>query len=450
MAKLRVTVSNRFAIIGLMLLMATSLAACKADSNYFATSNASIGSTDGSSSDSAAGFRVRIKPKAGVDSLLHKFGDISAACEVPLATVTAGTPTSIQCMLNMMEYDLWFYGYEWEFNVPKDACKFVNIIPNYHYVLQPGQGISTATINTTEGLMQSCTVDGVAGVVAGGNCVGVEGTISPTGGATCIYNYTGSSPRLPNCCTGEANVLLNATTTAAGVSTTTSSVIKTAFGGNYGNCLESPHDYIDSWPKFTAAGLTGTHAYYYIAETGGSALVKSQKIPSSGSLQLLTKRPISFGNFLNAGFHDWTKYSADATTWDTARTVPRAFQPIADNGPLNDHLITGAATTATSVGRASDGGEDFRCLGAAGEIKFRIRLYVNEWNTIEDYTAYKASGVASGANPTVTGVSGVNCSAVNIGPSCNSLWGYDDMLNNAGAGPGGYSFPLNYEGSAPP
>ncbi len=445
MFKLRVTVPYRFAIIALSLMMASSLTACKADSNYFATTNASIGSGDGTTSDGTAGFRVRLKAKTGVDAFMHKFGSVTEACEIPLSapgTPGTGTPTSIQCMANLMEYDLWFYGLEYEFNVPKDTCDFVTVDPNFHYDAQPGRGPAAITLATLDGNITACNFDGVAGTVGGGVCSGVEGFINPAGTISCTYNYAtfNAGSTAANCCSGIGRVVLTKSVTdaATGVVTVTTSTVDNNYGGGAVNCMRSPHDYIDSWPKLIHA--TGAvRARTFITELGKGALVRTTKIPSTYAVILQTKLSYQYSNFLNAGFHDWAAYVASATTWDTARTVPRAFQPLFDRGPADDHLAGSGATATLSAG---DGSEDFRCLNGAGEVKLRIRMYTNEWNTVEDYTAYKAGGTASGAAPTVRGVTGVNClSGVNTGPTCNTVWGFEDMLNENAAGLGAYVFP---------
>ncbi len=439
MSKLRVTVSYRFAIIALSLIMASSLTACKADSNYFAATNASIGGSDGNTSDGTAGFKVKLKAKTGVDAFIHKFGDVTAACEIPLSGV--GTPTSIQCMVNMMEYDLWFYGLEYEFNVPKETCEFVTVDPNFHYDAMPGTGPSAIVLNTLNGAITSCTIDGVAGALVGGVCSGPEGFVTPTGGVKCAYDYSSDTAVVsgPNCCSGRARVALAASTFDPVSSTTTvvNSVVSTPFLGGAPNCKRSPHDYLDSaWPQvdYTSGAKK---ANTFITELGKGALVRTTKIPSTYAVILQKKLFWGYSNFLNAGFHDWATYVANPATWDTARTIPRAFQPLYDFGPVGDH----DPLTASPIDGVGDGSEDFRCLTGAGEVKLRIRMYTNEWNTIEDYTAYKAGGTASGASPTVRGVSGVNCSAVNTGPTCNTVWGFEDMLNEFAGGLDAYEFP---------
>lgn len=441
---------TRFAGVIIVGVVSLGLAGCKADSNAFATSNSSVGSGDGSVADATAGFRVRVKPKSGVDSFLHKFGDATAACEVPLATID--TPSDVQCMLNMMEYDLWFYGYEYEFSVPANVCKFVIETPMYFYKMEAGQGPQIGTVATTDGNITACTIDSVAGTVSGGQCVGTEGTILPSGSVKCNYDYAklypDVTPPAPNCCTGTSVVVVTATVNPAqGVPTVTTSTVETKHGGKISNCIESAHNYISSWPKDAAT----QNAMSVIHELGASSVVRSTKVPSTFSAFTAGLRAGSSSNFLNAGFHDWNAYQTDASTYNLNRSIARAFEPQFDRGVNNNHALNvDPYLTATAMPSVGDGSQIFRCVGAAGETKHRIRLYVNEWNTVEQYLAYKANGDPSLTNPTETGIAGVDCGAVNLGNTCNSIWGYDDMILDAGGGPLIWEFPNEMLRGSPP
>jgi hypothetical protein len=429
MLNIRVTVQFRFAIAACALLMASSLMGCKADSNYFAESNASIGSGDGTTADATVGFRVRVKSKTGVDSFMHKMHDINAACEVPLATVTSTTPqpTSIQCMMNMMEYDLWFYGWEYEVNVPAGACSFLDEEVYRYFKYEPGVGPSTISLTTVDGAITACSMGGVAAPFSSAVCVGAEASITSKGAVTCAYDYrdTGSEYAGPNCCGGAGTVSVTSTVnTTSGTpptttTTTTTNVSELKYGGTAKACTESPMDANTVW----SAQYTDQRAAPLITELGTGGLLRSQKVPSVYSVR--ARRVAQKGNFYNAGFHDWDAYQTG--DWDTNRVIPRAFIPVRDRGTDNNHT---AAPDTNSIGSVGDGSYDFKCLGPAGEVKHRIRVYVNEWNTIEDYAAFKAGGDPTTLEPTRTGLSGTDCSAVNSGYTCNTIWGWDDIIDD--------------------
>jgi hypothetical protein len=333
-------------------------------------------------------------------------------------------------------------------NVPKNTCNYFVDIPNYHYDSMPGTGPATGSITTLDGTITACIVDGVAGVIANNTCVGPEGEIAPGGGVSCTYNYTAMNPGVAgtqNCCSGTGRIVVTTRTTdpTSGGITQTVATATTNYGGTALNCLESPHDYIAGWPTLSTG--TGSKAARLLVELANGSYGRTQKIPSSMSLFNSAKRAYSPSNFLNAGFHDWATYVASPSTWDTARTIPRAFQPKLDLGPTGDYV-----TSASAIPDAGDGSEEFRCLNAAGEVKHRIRMYVNEWNSVEDYAAYDAAKSPGSADPTVRGVVGVNCTAVNVGFSCNTIWGFEDMLNENGAGNAAYEFPEEWNRGTPP
>lgn len=448
MLNLRVTVLSRIAIISVSLFVAATLTGCKADSNYFAASSASSGGGDGTSVDSAAGFRIRVQTPTAVDSFIHKFGDVTAGCEIPLASMN--TATQINCMLNMQEEDLWYFGYTYEVSVPKGFCSYLVETPHIYYKGEAGFGPTVATMSTTDGNITACTLNGVAASTAGNLCSNSEVSLSPGGSPqSCAYDYSSGTPAGPNCCQGKVNVTVTATVNIPTGSTVTTTTSRPDYGGKVTNCLESANDYIDAWPK---SGDTGK-AIGLITPLNGASLIKTLKVPSPMSLNLQQKRTNWPGNFLNAGFAGWDEYAVDPTTWTTVRTIPRAIAPVVDKGNAGTHAGGGA----DAVPAAGTGAIVFDCLNPAGEVRHRINVYANGWNTIEDYASFKAGASTASVNPNRTGIAGVNCFAVNLGNSCNSMWSFDDIMKSTLALPfggsgavGAYVFPYEQSRPAPP
>lgn len=415
----------RVLMISLIAVGSLSLTACKSETNYFATDSASSG--DGGSGDTptaSTGFRIRLKAKTGVEGFLHKFGDIAAACEVPL--VDKDTPTAINCMLNMMEYDLWFHGFTYEVNVPAGFCEYIEETPYYSWDSLPGVAPAAASITTLDGAITACNADGVAGTfaVGGTTCTVGEGTFTAAGGFKCDYDYTTPTGRGPNCCTGTTELALTTQTTVLdppGVTSVTTALTINQ-QGKFANCIESPMTYLEEteWPKNADGIATGI-----IIELAGNQLTRTQKVLSPIAAFELDKRDLGYSTSFLAGMHDWAAYAADASTWSTARQRPRPLRPLRDKGPNGDW------STGSTI-NGFDGSYVFSCLGPAGELRHRIRLYANEWNTVEDYQAFKTDGVASAVDPSRGGLSGVDCSAVNtgIGSTCNSFWGLQDIIDD--------------------
>lgn len=440
----------RILVIALFAVSSLTLTACKSETNYFADENASggDGAGGGDSPTPSTGMRIRVKAKTGVAAHIHKFGDIAAGCEIPIAD--KDTPTNLRCILNMMEYDIWYHGFTYELNVPTDFCEYIEEDPYYYWDAMAGAPPATAAITTLDGSITSCTADGVAGSIAAGGatCTVGEGVFTSAGGYRCDYDYTSATGIGKNCCQGSTQLTMTTQTTSVvppnppTVATVVSST-RIEQSGRLANCVTSPHSYIDDWPKSATTGIAVTT----VLELGGNQATRIQQIPSPFKVYNDGKRFSTAGVMFNAGMHDWDAYAADPTTWSTTRQIPRGLRPIRDQGPLGNWTSVGALDTTL---RTYDGSYAFFCLGPAGEIKHRIRLYVNEWNTSEDYAAFTTVGDASAVNPSRQGLAGVDCSALNLGQTCNTFWGFEDIiLVDAGGDATLWYFPEEWRRSSP-
>lgn len=411
-----------------------SLASCSADNNVFKQSNASIdGNGSGGAVDSTTGFRVSITPIEGVDTFIHRFGDTTTDCEVPIAS--KDTPTDLQCMYNIMEYDLFFYGMSIEMNIPAGFCEFVEEVPYRYYTHRPGVVPPQVTITEASGVITACTWSGVAGTIIGGyECQAPNGeaTISATGQVTCAYDYSQTSLGTtagPNCCGGTVNAIVNTEPSAP-----------LRFDGSLLTCSESPMDYVESWPKLQGAEK---YAVTRVTQLGTGGLSRRTRLPSV--LSLAEERPPFRANFLHANFYDWATYVAGPSTWFTAATTPRMIAP-------------GSDISGDPIGPASSGSYSFRCLGPAGELKHRISLYVNAWNAKEDYDAYKATGTLTATGPNRQGAAGTDCNAVATGAqSCDNFWSIDDLIRaptavyfGGGGNPAAHTYPQEDRRLSPP
>lgn len=419
--------------IASLLVITSALTACKTESNYFVDENASGGDgTDNGAPTTATGFRVRVKAKTGVDSFLHRFGSVGTPCEIPKAD--ADVPTDINCMLNMMEYDIWFHGFEYELNVPEGFCHFIEERPYGYYLAPAGAPPQSVQMEVVNGNVTDCVVDGVAAIGFGGlSCNTGEGMLFADGTFHCEYNYNRTNPNRPNCCQGPLTAEITVfTPNDQGQLVGVIRVVNIEGGGKYQNCIDSPHKYAPNWPQTTESMPATT-----VLELGNASYTRTQRLPSD--MELRATRPQTRSVTLLAGFHDWAAYAANPATWSTTRTVPRAFAPLMDKGR------SGNFTAGTPIASVGDGSYQFSCLGPAGELRHRIRLYLNEWNTIEDFQEFKTNGDPSVADPNRVGLSGTDCAAVNSGDTCNTFWGFDDLINSFGAGnPAAYVFPGEY------
>lgn len=437
MHQTRVTGLSRLTFAAFSLLIAAAMSGCKAESNTFTAANASVGS-GGGTVDANTGFGIRLKTKTGIDAFIHKFGNVNTACEVPPSALD--TPTEINCMLNMMEYDMWYYGYEYEVTVPENRCKFLAESPHRYFSYEPGAGPSSVVIETLDGNLTSCIIDGAT--IAGASCATAEATFDTESGqpTNCIYNYSKASGSLagPNCCDGTVAVSVThkyspATPPATSRPTESRTFDATYSGGSAMKCVSSAYNDVAGWKK-DADG----NAADLITALNESGYVRSVKVPGQSIKSVLYP-----STFSNAGFYGWNDYAADPENW--APTKPRAFGDFNDRGQSGGR--TGAGATAIPL--IGDGSMTVQCLNAAGESLHKIHMYANEWNTVEDYMAFKKDGDANAVNPNRVGVAGVDCSALNTaGTSCNSIWGFDDLTIAAGS-PSAYVFPMENRRAAP-
>lgn len=434
MHQTRVTGLSKLSFAALSLLMATAISGCKAESNTFSAANASVGS-GGGTVDANTGFGIRLKTKAGVDGFLHKFGDINTACEVPASGLD--TPTSIRCMLNMMEYDMWYYGYEYEVTVPENRCKFLTESPHAYYAYEPGVGPSSVRIETLDGNLTLCQIDGVTIATSGSSCRTTEASFDIQSGSpiSCIYDYSKApgTDAGPNCCGGTVDVTVyNQFSPQTPPKPSETSNFSGNYGGDVGKCVSSAYKDVSGW-KFNTDGTPLT----IITALNESGYVKAVKVPGQS-----IKTVMYPSTFYNAGFFGWDDYAADPNNW--APIAPRALGGFFDRGQNGSRTGTGA----TRIPFVGNGSMTVQCLNAAGEALHQVALYANEWNTIEDYMAFKANGDASLVNPNRTGTAGVDCSALNDGSTCNSIWGFDDLTIDAG-NPAAYVFPEENRRDAP-
>ena len=81
----------------------------------------------------------------------------------------------------------------------------------------------------------------------------------------------------------------------------------------------------------------------------------------------------------------------------------------------------------------------FTCQNDRLEIKHRLNLIIQEWNTPKEFfTHYESRGADPSADPNITGAEGQNCaleSTTEMGPLCNDLCDLEDIDPKTGHSP---------------
>lgn len=364
--------------------------------NSFQPSTGGGGTGDGEQAGDQVGFYIEYDPAIDeyTETKLHKFGDFNSQCMVP---ATATTGQDLNCMLNIREEDLFFAGLKMQVNFPQSMCPYLVQRPFWYYKAAPGFGprVAAWTIDEDQGKVTACTADGVAGTAnADGTCDLVEGSFASDGAFTCAYTHQVSATETIDCCMGPYTGTI--TTIRAG--TATVSTTTGFYPGKFGNCIESLGDDLEV-PRSNYYGYPGS------LHTHSNDVQATFELP----------RPIEKGaldNYKWANFYGWSDYAAG--TWATAAT-PDALS----------YMLDLSGSTVTSPNKAWV----FECADRSLETKHRINLYINEWDTNEDFVGYSAAGsTAYSPDKAYDDIEGTDCATTGVpGGLCDDFWDWQQI-----------------------
>jgi hypothetical protein len=386
-----------------ILMMSTMMgvSACGGgSSNGFVSSPSTGGGTGGGTDSGGTGGVIQnngiyinnISHEQPLVTYLHQFYQFNLPCTIP----STASDTDIQCLLNVRELDFAHQGLKLEFNVPPGMCDYVSDLSYSFYNRRAGWGPQSIDMVIDDGdpTSNSCTVVDAAGTshagtISGHSCSWPGGVASTDGTVSCDYDY--SDDEGPNCCQGSYN-FSSSLKTAGATEATVISTINNKWGGYNGLCLAGPFLNADSGWKYNTkygnpaeqirVGINGFNHYY--------------KIEGPISLN-------SANNTFGANFWDWTSYAIGLLS---PSALPIAMQNNPDK--FNIYTDTYANPNPAYV---------FNCLDQAMEVKHRIRLYINEWDTSSAFLAYGVAGAVTNS-PVATG----NCDITN--GACDDIAGW--------------------------
>jgi hypothetical protein len=367
----------------------------KASNNF--TPLPSTGGGGNTTVGDTTGFYVSVKDNDDInlETKIHKFNDFSASCSVPSTTTTG---QDISCLLNVKEADLFIAGLTMQVNFPSTMCRYLVTYPYWYYKDEPGIGPAVLAIDydTDQKIINSCTIDGVAGTLnpAKTVCTGTEGYFTNTGSFTCEYG---------DCCMGTG--VVTKTITASSL-TTTNAPETLEYGGKFGNCASGAG--LLNWKLDSTYGLPR-------AVVTNSTDVKSEYKIAAAISNDKSK------NLVGANMYAWTDYVAG--THATA-TVPMAMSYDTD--------LSGSAINEPNPAY------QFYCMDENFETKHRINVYVNEWDTKSAFETYILAGSTSvSPNSAPTDTEGVNCFSEGVlGGDCDDFWDWDRNTVNGNGFPG--------------
>lgn len=326
---------------------------------------------------------------------------------------TSSVVNDLTCVVNVNELAVYHDGLKLQYNIPADQCKYFGTQPYWYYSHEIGAGPSmvSATVAVSAGAIvsQLCQVNG--GTIA--NCAttsppiswnDIEWRISETGAdAKCVYD-TSDEDEGANCCFGKYRKVIKLIVDGE---PQTSDEDGQDWGGTGASCVGGPGK--TDWEE---KDKTGFPAYLIEKTVPGERRTKLMKVtPPIESIGLRTNVPIA--NYFNPALHTHTGFGTASGT--RFSNYPYFVDPVSDrSGTLivqaNPHYI-------------------FDCLDAAFEINYRIRVMVQEWDTVAALSSYITSGVSGIPLTSVGNDSGTADEPGSAPDECPGLAG--DDCNNA-------------------
>jgi hypothetical protein len=347
-------------------------------------------------------------------------------------SATTNANEDIICIFDILELDAYMRNLGLQYNVPAGMCEYVTALPSYHWDQSPGYGPSAVTVVLTDGQISDTSDPAQCGVttLAGGDlataCDDAAEVFTPLNESVqCVYDETANGDTYKNCCFGDYELSYVEIDTAGG-STLFTATPDESWGQLSGECM--------------GGGMRGGWSFFNDDDVPMRSIIEvdSNGINTVLPLDANVDTHITAYSYqvnwaeMEGGEHDHTGY-LDSTT----STVPYAFEPLDD--------LDGSFVQSTNHPYL------FECWDSAQERIHRIRVYIREWNTLAEWTAYGASsGDASDYDPHLFGVEGTDCDydAWDGNDTCNDRWDFTDILDAAGSGAGerAYRSSANVDG----
>lgn len=313
----------------------------------------------------------------------------------------------ISCYVDVPEYDLYFHGVSYNYNIPADMCAYLGVDTIHYFNFEVGVGPTAVEIVKDydgSGNLQSttCTTSetGVSGPDPVVSCTSNPEVTFNGDAIECIYDHSKRDDKHPNCCFGNYELTETKTTMGVQDETETHTV---SWGGNYTSCINGP--YPSGWPV-TSKGIPRTKII-----SAKKGLNEVMTIPgpifafNAGSNTMVANR-------YTPALHSHDGYYVARTS-----TKPYAFDPVDDRN----------GTDLRDAGYIGNDAYTFYCLNEGFEVLNRIRIYTREWNTNSEFLEFLAESGASG-DPDAALTE--PCDGVGMGGDCNDIYDWDDYGND--------------------
>lgn len=366
----------------------------------------------------------------------------------PCAITAQSNERDVTCILDIPEGDVYFHGFEFNFQSPPGMCRYIERTNYSYYNYETGIGPKNISVfvNENNEPHPGCGATNAArcASIDGGPIVTEAIMLNPPAdleivGVTganplCRYDYTGVGG--PNCCLGNYRLSKSVIPKRVNVGDPTPAAVISGpldlnWGGSFKGCLGGPGADDAMWPK-TSDGFPIN--LIESAANGVNAKYKIQK-----PIDLYDYYSISAANYYTPSATDRTSLFPGIVS-----RAPLAIDPITDRRlSSNDQRFYATGVNGTGERLpATSGFYVFTCLDQAWEIKHRIRVQVREWNTYSDFFSFGQTPAGINGSPDVTGTEGVNCNMeFSSGDGCNDLLDWDDVTAGGAAQPRANFFP---------
>lgn len=366
--------------------------------------------TPTSQDETDAGF-FNVTAKFGNEKLanyIHKSTDFSSACAI---SKNATTSEDIQCIVEVPEGNLNASALSLNINAPPGMCEYLVETPYYFYNKPIGQGPEEINISfnvSTDasgaiipaGTTSACTAKDLASNASTVPCSSIPDLIvgmSPmaTYTATCAYG---------ECCFGTRKITVTTTATNPSGDVSTNTVIDDKQWGPKNMLLCIGGLGKQGWGALSKDNNTPISA---LSPTAASGLNYARTLTSP--ISLVQSSNIHVANYSNPIMNQHRGFVSTRVS-----NLPYAIDPIDD---LSGHLIPAANDSYT-----------YECVDEAYETKHRIKVYIRDWDTMPDYTAFISSkGVTFNPDRPNDVSPAPNCDSL-PGAACDYSDDWDDLL----------------------
>lgn len=354
-------------------------------------------------------FYIGIDSEKNDIAHVHQQGQFSSFCSIDPKT----SLKDITCLIEVPEAELFMHGLTLKYNVPSGMCRYLRRTPYWFYNHEVGYGVTSIVVNQTftDGVLTnaSCSINGGATSLAACNS-DLEVNVDPEKAiATCTYDHSTSGGE--NGCLGSYTMTVNTNqiVTTPPSNGNTTSVTRGTWGNSVANLIGGAARW--GWPLsstgFPITLITPAHLGLLDNTYSVQAPVDSIGAPTT----------IDIANFSTAALN-----IHDGFVSGTQSNLPYAINPIDD-------------LSGSSIVSGNDA-YSFECRDQADELLHRVRVYVREWDTYQDYIDFVQTKGTTEVPDRRGGNEGTSC--IGLAGSCNDYADWDDIAD----GLGGYSTTL--------